>query len=460
MGAADMNLKRVLVANRGEIALRIVRAARALRIESVLAASAADRDSMAARTADRVVLLGPAPARDSYLNADLLVHAAKATGCDALHPGYGFLSERAALANLCAREGITFVGPTAESIERVGGKIAGRQLATSVGVPVIQGSEAVGSVDAALKSATQIGYPVVTKASAGGGGRGMVVARDPGSLRSGFEKASLEAKEAFGDGTLFLEHYVDHARHIEVQMMGDGMGGVLHFGERDCSVQRRYQKMVEEAPAAILDDRVRTELRAAAVRLLSAIEYRNAGTVEFLYDVDRQAFSFIEVNARIQVEHPVSEMICGVDLVQLQLRVAGGEPLPFKQSEIAPRGHAIEVRILAEDPARGFAPSPGRITRWTPPTGACVRVDSAMHEGAMVPPFYDSMIAKLIVFAEARPAAIERLSAALAAFQIEGIATNLTLLKFIVDHPDFRQNKVTTRWLEQTLLPAYAKQTG
>jgi acetyl-CoA carboxylase biotin carboxylase subunit len=455
-----MSLKRVLVANRGEIALRIVHAARALGIESVLAASAVDRDSMAARTADRVVLLGPAPARASYLNADLLVHAAKATDCDALHPGYGFLSERAALADLCLREGITFVGPTAESIERVGGKIAGRKLATSVGVPVVRGSEALGSVDAALECATQIGYPVVTKASAGGGGRGMVVARDAASLRSGFEKASLEAKEAFGDGTLFLEHYVDHARHIEVQMMGDGLGGVLHFGERDCSVQRRYQKMVEEAPAAILPDHVRTEIRSAAVRLLSAIRYRNAGTVEFLYDVDQETFSFIEVNARIQVEHPVSEMICGVDLIQMQLRVAGGEPLPMQQTAITPRGHAIEVRVLAEDPARGFAPSPGRITRWVPPSGNRVRVDSAMHEGAVVPPFYDSMIAKLIVLADTRPAAIEQLRSALVDFQIDGIATNIPLLQFIVNHPDFRKNRVTTRWLEHTLLPAYAKHTG
>lgn len=455
-----MSLKRVLVANRGEIALRIVHAARALGIGSVLAASAADRDSMAARTADRVVLLGPAPARASYLNADLLVHAAKATDCDALHPGYGFLSERAALAELCVREGITFVGPTADSIERVGGKIAGRKLANSVGVPVVRGSDALGSVDAALECATQIGYPVVTKASAGGGGRGMVVARDAASLRSGFEKASLEAKEAFGDGTLFLEHYVDHARHIEVQMMGDGLGGVLHFGERDCSIQRRYQKMVEEAPAAILPDHVRTEIRSAAVRLLSAIRYRNAGTVEFLYDVDQETFSFIEVNARIQVEHPVSEMICGVDLIQMQLRVAGGEPLPMQQPAIAPRGHAIEVRVLAEDPARGFTPSPGRITRWMPPSGNRVRVDSAMHEGAVVPPFYDSMIAKLIVLADTRPAAIEQLRSALVCFHIDGIATNIPLLKFIVNHPDFRKNRVTTRWLEQTLLPAYAKQTG
>ncbi len=359
-----MSLHRVLIPNRGEIALRIVRASRALGIESVVAASSADRASLAAQEADRVVVIGPPPARRSYLDANLVVHAAIATKCDALHPGYGFLSERASLADLCGREGITFVGPSAESIRRVGGKIAGRELATSIGVPVVEGSEALDSVDAAVACADRIGYPVVTKASAGGGGRGMVVARDVAALRSGFEKASLEAKEAFGDGTLFLEHYVDHARHIEVQAVGDGNGTVLHFGERDCSVQRRYQKMVEEAPAAILPAHVREEIRDSAVRLLAAIKYRNAGTVEFLYDVDRQSFSFIEVNARIQVEHPVSEAICGIDLIQLQLRIAGGESLPLSQSDIKPTGHAIEVRILAEDPARSFAPSPGRITGW------------------------------------------------------------------------------------------------
>ncbi|MBL6616269.1 MAG: ATP-grasp domain-containing protein [Reyranella sp.] len=454
-----MAIRRLFVANRGEIALRIVRAARALGIESVLGASAADAGSLAAREAGRTVVIGPAPAKRSYLDAKLIVHAAKATGCDALHPGYGFLSERAELATLCAENGIAFVGPTAQSIEQVGGKIAARELARSVGVPLVEGSGKVGSTEEALQIAQQIGYPVVTKASAGGGGRGMVVVRDADALSAAFERASLEAKEAFGDGTLFLEHYVEKARHIEVQALGDGNGTVLHFGERDCSAQRRYQKMIEEAPAAILPDGVRSALRESAVKLLSSIRYRNAGTIEFLYDVDQQKFHFIEVNARIQVEHPVSETICGVDLIQLQLRIAGGEALPMAQADVQPRGHAIEVRIIAEDPDRNFTPSPGRIAGWRPPQGEGVRLDTAMFEGAVVPPFYDSMIAKLIVSGADRGQAVERLARALADFQIGGIATNLPLLRFIAAHPDFVENRITTRWLEQTVLPAYANRS-
>ena len=451
-----MPLRRLLIANRGEIALRIVRAARALGIESVLAASAADRDSLAASEATRTVILGPAKASLSYLDPKLVVHAAKATGCDALHPGYGFLSERTALVKLCEEHGIAFVGPTPESMDQVGGKIAARELAHAAGVPLVPGSGALADADEAIVFARQVGFPVVTKASAGGGGRGMVVARNEQELRDGFERASHEAKEAFGDGTLFLERFVQTARHIEVQVMGDGHGKVLHFGERDCSSQRRYQKMVEEAPGAILPAEVRARLHESAVRLLSSIRYRNAGTVEFLYDVERREFYFIEVNARIQVEHPVSEMICGVDLIRMQLRVAGGEPLALEQRDITPRGHAIEVRVIAEDPDRGFAPSPGRITRWTAPTGDGVRLDTAMHEGALVPPFYDSMIAKLIVHGSDRAQAVERLGAALDAFAIEGIATNLSLLRHIAAHADFANNQISTRWLEQVLLPGYA----
>jgi acetyl-CoA carboxylase, biotin carboxylase subunit len=449
-------IRRLLIANRGEIALRIVRAARALGIESVLAASAADKDSLAAREADRTVVLGPAKASLSYLDPRLIVHAAKATGCDALHPGYGFLSERTALVTLCEDHGIAFVGPTAVSMDQVGGKIAARELAQGAGVPLVPGSGALANADAALAFAETIGFPVVTKASAGGGGRGMVVARNAAELKEGFERASHEAKEAFGDGTLFLERFVQTARHIEVQVMGDGQGKVLHFGERDCSAQRRYQKMVEEAPGAILPEDVRTRLHESAVRLLSSIRYRNAGTVEFLYDVERREFYFIEVNARIQVEHPVSEQICGVDLIQMQLRVAGGGPLALEQNDIVRRGHAIEVRVIAEDPDRGFAPSPGRITHWQAPSGDGVRLDTAMHEGAMVPPFYDSMIAKLIVTGADRAQAVQRLQSALAVFAVEGIATNIKLLRHIAAHPDYVGNRISTRWLEQTLLPSYA----
>jgi acetyl-CoA carboxylase, biotin carboxylase subunit len=452
-----MPLRRILVANRGEIALRIVRAARSLGMETVLAASVADRDSVAAREADRMVVIGPAAARASYLDARLMVHAAKATGCDGLHPGYGFLSERSSLAALCEQEGIAFVGPSATSIEAVGDKLAARRLAKAAGVMMTPGSAKLESAEDAVAFADAIGYPVVTKASAGGGGRGMVVARDTRSLRDGFARASIEAKEAFGDGTLFVERYVERARHVEVQVVGDGAGRVVHFGERDCSLQRRYQKMVEEAPAVALPAPTRARLHKAAVDLLAAINYRNAGTVEFLYDVDRDEFYFMEVNARIQVEHPVSEMITGVDLVQLQLRVAGGEASSFRQSDIAVDGHAIEARILAEDPDRNFAPSPGRITQWLAPRGEGVRVDTAMEVGASVPPFYDSMIAKLIVHAADRPGAVARLRDALEQFQISGLATNLRLLRAIVGHRDFIEGRFDTRWLETILLPSFVE---
>jgi acetyl-CoA carboxylase, biotin carboxylase subunit len=453
-----MGLRRILIANRGEIALRIVRAARALGKQSVLAASVADRNSMAAREADRVVVIGPAPARASYLNARLIVHAAKSTGCDGLHPGYGFLSERASLAELCEQEGLIFVGPTAEAIRAVGDKLAARRLAQTAGVAMTPGSDKLASGRAAVAFADKIGYPVVTKAAAGGGGRGMMIARDAKALAAGFERASIEAQEAFGDGSLFIERFVEHARHVEVQVMGDGKGLVLHFGERDCSLQRRYQKMVEEAPAVTLSAKTRTRLHQAAVDLLAGIKYRNAGTVEFLYDVDREEFYFMEVNARIQVEHPVSEMITGVDLIELQLTVASEETLPMAQSDISLRGHAIETRINAEDPARGFAPSPGQITSFTVPRGPGIRLDTAVESGAVIPPFYDSMIAKLIVHSGDRPAATAVLRAALDQFAIGGIATNISLLRTIAAHPDFVDSNFDTRWLETTLLPSYGLQ--
>lgn len=450
---------KLFVANRGEIALRAIRAGQALGMRTVLGASAPDKDGLGARTSDRTVVLGPAAARDSYLNPKLIVHAAVATHCTALHPGYGFLSERPELAEMCEQEGVAFVGPTARSIRQVGDKLAAREMARNAGIAMTSGSDAIDNVDHALEIAAAIGYPVITKASAGGGGRGMIVAHTPEELAEAFDQAVMTAQEAFGDGTLFIERFVEVARHLEVQVFGDGKGNAIHFGERDCSAQRRYQKMIEEAPAAILSPATRERLHAAAVTLLSSIDYRNAGTVEFLYDTLTDEFFFMEVNARIQVEHPVSEAITGTDLVQLQIKLATGGIETFRQEDVQFGGHAIEVRIIAEDPERDFLPSPGRITRWGPPEGPGIRVDSAMEDGAMVPPFYDSMIAKLIVHGKDRAQAIERLERALDEFIVEGIATNISLLRFIIAHPDFRSNTISTRWLETVLLPAFQSRT-
>ena len=452
-----MPIHRALIANRGEIAVRVIRAAQALGIETVQAVSAADRDSQAAQMADRTVVIGPAPSKQSYLDARLIVHAAKATACDALHPGYGFLAERAELARLCSDNGITFVGPRADTIEALGDKLSARAVADRAGVPLIPGSDRIAGASEACTQATMLGYPVMMKAAAGGGGRGMFIARDAAEIEASFDKASTEALEAFGDGTLYMERYVENARHVEVQVVGDGAGGVLHFGERDCSVQRRYQKVVEEAPCAAMPGTLRGELHAAAVSLLASLDYLNAGTVEFLYDVDRAAFYFMEVNTRIQVEHPVSEQVTGVDLVQTQFQVASGESTLGEQSQIEVNGHAIEVRINAEDPARGFLPCPGRIVRWRPPPGAGIRVDSHCHDGYLVPPFYDSMIAKLIVTDVDRASAVARLRGALDDFAVDGLVTNLPLLRHIAAHADFASNTIDTRWLERTLLPAFEK---
>ncbi len=453
-----MTLKRLFIANRGEIALRIVRAAQALNIETVVAVSDADRDGAAARLADRSIVLGPAAATKSYLDPRLVVHAAKESGCDGLHPGYGFLSERAILPRLCTEHGIVFVGPEADVIDALGDKLRARAMAAAAGVPLVPGSESIASAADARREGDRIGYPVLLKASAGGGGRGMVIANNGDEAEAGLQRASAEAVAAFGDGTLFMERFVPEARHVEVQLMGDGNGQVLHFGERDCSVQRRYQKLVEEAPCAAMPDVLRKQLHASAVALAASVNYRNAGTAEFLYDVRRQEFYFIEVNARIQVEHPVSEMISGFDLVQEQIRIAGGAGLSRSQDEIRISGHAIECRINAEDVTRDFLPSPGRVTRWEPPEGDHVRLDSHMSEGAMIPPFYDSMIGKLIVHGSNRADAIAKLASALEDFTIEGVPTTVELHRAIVAHPDFAENRIHTRWLEQVLLPELARE--
>jgi acetyl-CoA carboxylase, biotin carboxylase subunit len=448
-------LARVLVANRGEIAVRVIKACRALGIETVLAASAADRDTLGARLADRVVCIGPPPSTRSYLDAGLILHAAQATGCDAVHPGYGFLSEKVELAKACEENNVIFVGPSADTIGKIGDKLIARRMAAAAGVPVVPGSEVVASARQAQLFAADMGYPVMLKAAAGGGGRGVFVARSADEIERSFDTASAEARGAFGDGSLYIERYIGNARHIEVQILGDSHGNAVHLGERDCSLQRRFQKVVEEGPAIILPAELRRRLHEAALRLVRHVAYVNAGTVEFLYDADRRAFHFIEMNARIQVEHPVSEMITGIDIVREQLRIAAGEALSFDQGQVRFTGHAIECRINAECPAQDFRPAPGRISRWRPPAGEWVRLDTHCTDGYLVPPFYDSMIGKLIVHASDRDAAIVRMREALHGFQIGGIETNIDFHKFVIDHPDYRSGCVNTRWLETVLLPAF-----
>lgn len=443
-----MALGRILVANRGEIAVRIIRACKSRGIETVAAVSDADRDSMAARMADRAVCIGPARSADSYLNIGALLETAKRTGCDGVHPGYGFLSENAGFAAACEEAGIIFVGPSAENIRQMGNKLVAREIAEKIGVPLAPGSPRVSDIDSAVEIAGRIGMPVLFKAAAGGGGRGIRIVRQPNEVRRAFEAASAEAQAAFGDKALFLERYIGNARHVEVQVLADRHGHVIHLGERDCSLQRRYQKVLEEAPAFDLAPALRDGMRKAAVNLARHIGYQSAGTVEYIVDVDREEFFFLEMNTRVQVEHPVTEMITGVDIVAEQLRIAAGEPLLVRQEDVSLTGHAIECRINAEDPLRDFAPTPGRITRWDPPKGAEIRLDSHAREGYVVPPFYDSLVAKLIVHGTDRADAIARTEAALSGFGIAGIATTVPFHRFILGQQDFRTGRINTGWLE------------
>lgn len=442
-----MTLKRVLIANRGEIAVRVIRACQALGIETVAAVSAADRDSMAARIADRAVCIGPARSSDSYLRIDALLATAMGTGCDAVHPGYGFLSENARFAAACAENGLIFVGPSAENIRQMGNKLVAREIAQEVGVPIAPGSPHISEFSTARAIADEIGMPVLFKAAAGGGGRGIRIVHRHEELRGAFEAASAEAKAAFGDDALFLERYIGNARHVEVQVLADAQGNVIHLGERDCSLQRRYQKILEEAPAFDLAQSLRDGMRETSVALARHIGYRSAGTVEFIVDVDRGEFFFLEMNTRIQVEHPVTEMITGVDIVAEQLRIAAGQPLSFTQSDVRTEGHAIECRINAEAPARNFAPSPGHITEWAPPQGAGIRVDSHAQRDYVVPPFYDSLIAKLIVHGTDRADAIARMAEALAQFEVGGIDTTIPFLRQVLAQPGFAAGRINTNWL-------------
>jgi acetyl-CoA carboxylase, biotin carboxylase subunit len=436
-------IRRIFIANRGEIAARIIRTCRALGIETVLSVSAADRDSLPARQADRVVCVGPPRPTDSYLKVETIVHAALATGADAIHPGYGFLSERAPLARLCEDHGLIFIGPTPAQIEAVGDKLRARGEALAADVPVVPGAS-VSSAAEAVEAAAGIGTPLLVKAVGGGGGRGMKRVDSLGEVSQAVELASAEAGAAFGDPRVYLERYVSSGRHVELQVLGDGRGEVIHLGERDCSVQRRYQKLIEETPAVGLSSRLLGELREAGVRFSRRLKYRGAGTVEFLVDTERDCFYFLEMNSRIQVEHPVTEAVTGVDLVAEQIAIANGEGLRVAQSDVRLRGHAIECRINAEDPALDFRPSPGTVTAAHWPSGAGIRVDTHIEAGSSVPPFYDSLLGKLIVHGPDRAAALTVLEAALAATHIEGVATNRVFHQRVLATAEFRRGGVDT----------------
>ncbi|MGZ8424661.1 MAG: acetyl-CoA carboxylase biotin carboxylase subunit [Candidatus Binatia bacterium] len=446
-----MSVSRVLVANRGEIAVRVIRACQSLGIETVAAVSDADRESMAAKMANRAVCIGPAKSIDSYLKVENVIAAAQGTGCDALHPGYGFLSERAALAQACVDNKIIFVGPSAENITMMGDKLEARKVARNAGVPLVPGSDHARNPHEAAQLAKEIGYPLLLKASAGGGGRGIKLVWGEHEIEDTFRMAAAEARAAFGNDTLYMERYVGNARHIEVQILGDQHGNVIHLGERDCSLQRRHQKIVEEAPAYAVPAEVRGQICTAAAILARSIGYQSAGTIEFIYDNDTRAYYFLEMNTRIQVEHPVTEMITGVDLVAQQLRIARGEPLPYKQSDITFNGHAIECRITAESPQHGFRPCPGLISNWQGPTGPGIRLDTHCYSGYFVPPYYDSLLAKLIVHGKNRQESADATNRALENFHVEGIDTLIPFLKVVIADDDYRSGKVNTRWLEKKL---------
>jgi acetyl-CoA carboxylase, biotin carboxylase subunit len=440
--------KKILIANRGEIALRVIRACKELGVQTVAVYSEADRESLHVRFADDDVCIGPPPSRDSYLKIPRLIAAAEITGADAIHPGYGFLAENAEFAETCAASNIAFIGPTAAQIRVMGDKAAARSAMQAANVPIIPGTPGpVEDVDEALAFSKQIGFPVIIKAAAGGGGKGMRVARDADEFARSFQLARSEALSAFGSGDVYVEKYLDRPRHIEFQIMGDTHGHVIHLGERDCSVQRRHQKLVEEAPSPAVSPELRQRMGDAAVKGAKAIDYVGAGTIEMLLDEDG-SYYFMEMNTRIQVEHPVTEMLTGVDLVKEQIRVAAGVPLSI--STMPPlRGHVIECRVNAEDPARGFQPSPGRIIAFHPPGGPGVRLDSHVYAGYTVPPYYDSLLAKLVCEGRDREEARRRMKIALESFIIEGVTTTIPFLARLMDNPRFRAGEVDTKFLER-----------
>jgi acetyl-CoA carboxylase biotin carboxylase subunit len=442
--------KKILIANRGEIAVRVIRACREMGVPSVAVFSDVDRAALHVSQADEAYGIGPAAARASYLNIAAILDVARRSGADAIHPGYGFLAENASFAHACAEAGIKFIGPPAAAIELMGSKTRARRAMQAAGVPMVPGSAKGLSPAEAEVLAAKIGFPVMIKAAAGGGGKGMRLVRAAGELKSAFETAQSEALRSFNDAEVYLEKYIENPRHIEVQVLGDERGHMVYLGERECSVQRRHQKVIEEAPSAVVDEDLRRRMGSVAVQAASSAGYTNAGTVEFLVDQDRN-FYFLEMNTRLQVEHPVTELVTGLDLVHLQLRIASGEALSFGQVDISLRGHALECRIYAEDPENNFFPSPGTITQLVRPSGPGVREDSGVYEGWTVPLDYDPMLSKLIVYAPDRPAAIARMRRALDEYFVGGIKTNLPLFRRILEHPDFAAARIDTGFLDRLL---------
>jgi acetyl-CoA carboxylase biotin carboxylase subunit len=444
--------KKVLIANRGEIALRIIRACRELGIQTVAVYSEADRESLHVRFADDDVCIGPPPARDSYLKIPQIIAAAEITGADAIHPGYGFLAENAEFAEIVRASNITFIGPTPDQIRAMGDKAEARRLAQAADVPIVPGTPGpVGDVEEAIKAAHEIGFPVIIKAAAGGGGKGMRVAMEEEDFARHFQLARSEALAAFGNDAVYLEKFLERPRHVEIQVFGDQQGRVAHLSERDCSTQRRHQKLIEEAPSPALTPDLRDRMGAAAVKLAGRIGYVGAGTMEFLLNGDG-SFYFMEMNTRIQVEHPVTELATGLDLVKEQIRVAAGEPLSFPEASLCLRGHVIECRVNAEDPARNFQPSPGLVTTFHPPGGPGVRVDTHLYAGYTVPPYYDSLIAKVLVHGKDRAEALVRMHQALDGFIIEGVTTTIPFLMKVIEHPVFQDGRVDTKFVERDFM--------
>lgn len=453
-------IKKILIANRGEIALRVMRSARELGIKTVAVYSEADRSALHVRYADEAVFIGPPPSSESYLRMDKIIAAAKQTGADAIHPGYGFLSENEDFAQLAEDAGIIFIGPSAKAIELMGSKLAAKAAVAKFNVPLVPGTaEPISDINKAKKIAAEVGYPILIKASAGGGGKGMRVVEKESEFDEQMERATSEAKSAFGDGSVFIEKYITKPRHIEFQVFGDQQGNVVHLFERECSIQRRHQKVVEEAPSSVLTPEKRKLMGEAAINVAKAANYYGAGTVEFILD-DHLNFYFLEMNTRLQVEHPVTEMVTGLDLVKLQIKVAEGESLPFKQEDLTLNGHAVEIRVYAEDPANNFLPDIGRLQTYNRPQGIGIRVDDGFEQGMDIPFYYDPMIAKLICYADTRENAIEKMIRAIREYDITGLETTLGFCLFVMQHEAFRSGNFDTRFVENYFKPAVLQQSA